>query len=234
MNSKSAIIIGCLAIASLLFIFSHGLPARADSQSTQAVVHLPEPDSSGKMTVEQALSMRRSVRKFAEQSISMEQLSQLLWSAQGITDKRGLRTAPSAGALYPLELYIVAKNIDGLASGIYKYMPDNRKLTLINQGGKIEELSQAAGNQSWITDAAAVVAITGVYERTAAKYGDRAIRYVNIETGCAAENIYLQATAIGLGTTLVGAFADDKVTDVLGLKIDEYPLALMPVGYPAK
>ncbi|MEE9139802.1 MAG: SagB/ThcOx family dehydrogenase [Alphaproteobacteria bacterium] len=196
-------------------------------------VALPEPRQAGPLSVEAALSSRRSVRDFAKGPLTLAEVSQLLWAAQGITDPEGYRAAPSAGALYPLEVYLVAGEVAALEAGIYKYDPLRHRLTLMQLGDRRAELAAAALDQDWMADGAAVLVIAAVPERTERKYGDRANRYVPMEAGHAAENVYLQAAALGLGTTVVGAFRDAQVKAVVGMARDERPLCLLPVGRPA-
>lgn len=202
-------------------------------------IRLPDPDTSGRVPVERALAARRSVRAFAPEALSIDALGQLLWAAQGVTREApgvrggGLRTAPSAGALYPLELLVAAGNVTGLAPGLYRYVPSAHALTREDDRDLRAELATAAFGQRWIAGAPALILVAGVVERTAAKYGDRAGRYVHVEVGAAAENVYLQGEALGLGTTLVGAFRDAEVKRVAGLAPDEDPFAILPVGKPA-
>jgi SagB-type dehydrogenase family enzyme len=159
-------------------------------------------------------------------------VSQLLWAAQGITAAGGLRTAPSAGALYPLELHVVAARVEGLVPGVYRYVPDSHKLRLEIGGTLVPALSRAAFGQQAIVDAAAVFVIAAVEERTAQKYGARAGRYVTFEAGAASQNLALQAAAQGFGTVVIGAFDDGAVARALRLAPGERPIALMPIGRP--
>jgi SagB-type dehydrogenase family enzyme len=205
-----------------------GLPTGGEKMKTSEFFKLPEPRLSGKISVEEALSKRRSVRDYSQDSLSIEEISQLLWSAQGITVKWGGRTAPSAGALYPLEIYVVAGEVKGLKPGLYHYDPEKHVLTKKVDGDLREKLTQASLDQDEITKAPATFVITAVYERTMKKYEERGIQYVHMEVGAAAENIYLQAEALNLGTVFMGAFDDDKVKKALEIK--EEPLAIMPVG----
>lgn len=184
------------------------------------------------MSVESTLKKRRSIRQFSKQSLSLPDLSQLLWAAQGMTARNGGRTAPSAGALYPLELYVVAGKVDSLPAGLYHYQPRGHRLQDMAAGDLRKSLAAAALDQAWIRRAPAVLVITGVYERSAKKYGERARRYTHIEVGHAAQNVYLQAAALALGTVIVGAFDDAEVGRILGLPADHRPLALLPVGHP--
>jgi SagB-type dehydrogenase family enzyme len=193
-------------------------------------IPLPAPDREGSLPVESALQQRRSVRHLSPASLSLPQVAQLLWAAQGITDDYGFRTAPSAGALYPLEVYLVAGAVEQLPAGLYHYNPKRHELTLQQTGDFRKQLSDAAFQQHYVHNAPAVLVITGIYARTAHKYGARAKRYVHIEAGSVAQNVYLQVTSLGLGTVYVGAFDDSAVQQVLGLPADHEPMALMPIG----
>ncbi len=193
-------------------------------------ISLPEPVRSGEKSLETLLQQRRSVREYKEAALDLSAIGQLLWAAQGITDPQGLRTAPSAGALYPLELYVVAGNVGGLSPGVYHYYPDRHRLQQTEAGDLRHMLARAALAQPWIKAAAAVVVITAVYDRTTRKYGERGIRYVHMEVGHAAQNLFLQTEALGLATVVVGAFDDDAVATVLKLPTDVQPLMLLPVA----
>ena len=141
-----------------------------------------------------------------------------------------MRTSPSAGALYPLEVYLVAGQVQELPKGIYKDRPHGHELVMVGEGDKRSDLSAAALGQSCIKAGSINIVLTAVYERTARKYGNRAERYVHMEIGHAAQNIYLQAVALGLGTVVVGAFDDERVKKVLMMETDEDPLCIMPIG----
>lgn len=195
-------------------------------------VALPEPRLVGEVSVERALALRRSVREFAREPLSLSAVSQLLWAAQGITDPSGLRTAPSAGALYPLEVYLVVGAVSGARPGVYRYDPRRHRLVLVAEGDARKGVAEAALGQSWVAEAPAIVVLAAVYQRTARKYGERAARYVHMEAGHAAQNVYLQAGALGLGTTMVGAMRDEELARVLGLPNQAKPLGLLPVGKP--
>jgi SagB-type dehydrogenase family enzyme len=201
-----------------------GLPAEDSSLS------LPEPAHDGDISVEKALLERRSVRSYKEGVLTLKELGQLLWAAQGITDPTGKRTAPSAGALYPLEIYAVVGKVEGLDPGVYKYRPESHSLTKVTDGDQRKALSQVALNQSYVTQGAIDIVITAVYERVTVKYGERGIRYVQLEAGHAAQNVCLQVVALKLGTVPIGAFDDDGVKKVLSLPDEEAPLYILPVG----
>lgn len=198
--------------------------------ATARSIRLPELMDRDGLPVTEAIRKRRSVRKFGSRALSLSEVSQLLWAAQGITDPRGFRTAPSAGALYPLEIYLVAGNVTDLVPGIYKYRPQRQILSTILEGNRMSQLTTAAYHQDCVGGASAALVICAVYERLASKYGDRAVRYAHIEVGHAAQNVYLQATSLKLGTVIVGAFDDDAVRQVVNGASDERPLAIMPVG----
>ena len=202
------------------------------SASEDAEIALPAPRLEGDVAVERALALRRSRRAFAPDALALADAAQLLWAAQGITDAEEKRTAPSAGALYPLEVFLVAGAVSGIPPGVYRYDPKRHQLSRVRSGDVRGEVAQAALGQDWIAKAPAIVVIAGDYLRTAWKYGKRAPRYVHIEVGHAAQNVYLQAVALGLGTTMVGAFRDDELMRVLGLASRTEPLGLLPVGKP--
>lgn len=190
---------------------------------------LPAPRHDSRTALEKVLFHRRSVREYQARPLTLAELSQLLWAAQGITFPGGYRTAPSAGALYPLEVYVVVGSVTDLASGIYKYLPAKHQLMNVGSEDKRFSLRQAALDQSSISEAGAILVFCAVYQRTTGKYGQRGIRYVHMEAGHAAQNVYLQAESLYLGTVVLGAFDDAQVKDVLSLK-EEEPLYLMPVG----
>ena len=200
----------------------------ADEDKT--MIKLPEPARDGDVSIEEALSKRRSVRSYAEGPLTLGEVSQLLWSAQGITSQRGLRAAPSAGALYPLELYIVVGDVSDLPAGIYRYEPRGHGLVKVAEGDVRADLSAASLRQESVANSAVSFVFGAVFQRTAAKYGDRAERYVHIEIGHAAENLHLQAVSLDLGTVMVGAFQDERVKKVVQMAADENPLLIMPVG----
>ena len=200
------------------------------SPEQASVINLPEPRYDSDVSIEQSLLNRRSIRSYTGEPLTLQEVSQLLWAAQGVTDPGGLRTAPSAGALYPLELYLVVGDVEDLTSGVYRYEPDGHQLVKTMDGDQRAGLAEAALGQSWVEEGAISIVFTGVYERTTGKYGERGIRYVHIEVGHAAQNLCLQATAMGLGVVTVGAFSDEQVTELLNLPEDEQPLYIIPVG----
>ena len=187
---------------------------------------LPEPRRKGGCSVEEALEKRRSERRFTPQVLSWEQISQLLWAGQGAVGK--YRTAPSAGALYPLEIYLVTKE------GVYHYKPEKHEVEQTFKGDVRPQLSQAALNEESIEEAPINIIVAAVYQRTERRYRERAARYVHFEVGHVAQNIHLQAVALGLGSFPIGAFYDEQVQKVLSLPKNEQPLYIVPVGYPAE
>ena len=199
-------------------------------ETTEQTVKLPAPKTDGTTSVEKALRERRSIRDFSKQLLSITETSQLLWAAQGVTDSQGRRTAPSAGALYPLQLYLVAGDVASLTKGIYKYHPDGHEIIRTVEGDKRMELSGAALGQTAVRDAAAVLLITAIYGKTSARYGERGIRYVHIETGHVGQNICLQAVALKLGAVVIGAFDDALVKRIANLPPQEEPLYMAAIG----
>lgn len=193
-------------------------------------VPLPPPRLDGGASLERALAERRSVREYAPGALTLPQVAQLLWAAQGVTHRDGARTAPSAGALFPLELYLVAGEVRDLAPGVYRYAPGRHQLEPVAAGDLRRRLCATALAQECVAAGAAVVVFTAVERRTTRKYGPRGVRYVHIEVGHAAQNLALQATALGLGSVTVGAFDDAAVARLLNLPEGEAPLYLMPVG----
>ncbi len=190
------------------------------------VIQLPRPVHTGKTSLEETILRRESVRNFTSKPLTLQETSQLLWAAQGVTRKWGGRAAPSAGALYPLEVYLAT------AEGFFHYLPARHQLVRLSSQNLLKDLCQAALGQACTRDAPAVIVLTAVHERTSGKYGPRAERYIAMEAGHAAQNILLQATALGLGAVPVGAFYDDPVQKALGLPGDHRPLYLIPVGHP--
>jgi SagB-type dehydrogenase family enzyme len=194
------------------------------------MIQLPAPVYDAKYDLNQALQHRRSVREYRDQPLSPSELGQLLWAAQGVTTLGGFRTAPSAGALYPLEAYAAVGHVEGIPAGIYKYDPKHHTLQKKHDGDRREKLAAASLDQHWMARGAAMIALSAVFGRTTTRYGERGDRYVFMEAGHAAENVWLEAVALNLGTIVVASFSDAEVKKILGLPDDEQPLYLMPVG----
>jgi SagB-type dehydrogenase family enzyme len=192
---------------------------------------LPEAKLDGDMSLEAAMQMRRSVRDYGRRPLTLAEVGQLLWAAQGISGPRSYkRTAPSAGGLCPLELYVLIGEVEGIATGLYHYQAGEHMLICLHDRDLRLALAQAAVEQMWLAEAAVVIVFAAVYERTTVKYGERGVRYVHMDVGFASENLHLQAVALGLGTVVMGAFVDEQVHKVMGLAEDERPLIMMPVG----
>lgn len=217
------LVIISLSLNSALFVLQGALA------QSEVPIELPQPQLTGHVSVEQALQSRRSVRDFRSKSLRLDEVSQLLWAAQGVTYRR-LRTAPSAGALYPLDVYVVVGRVEGLEAGAYRYDPQRHTLEIVTAGDLRKRLSRAAFGQEWVHEGAIALVFTAQYEKTVAKYGDRGIRYVHVEAGHAMQNVYLQAESLGLGTVTIGAFSDGSVKEILQLDDEYQPLGIMPVG----
>ena len=195
----------------------------------QKEVKIPSPVLKGRVSLEETLAKRRSRREYKEKALTLQEVAQLLWAAEGMTADWGGRTTPSAGATFPLEVYLVAGNVENLAAGLYHYQPSSHSLVKVLEGDLRKGLARAALGQRMVAEAPVTIVIAAVYQRTTGRYGDRGIRYVHMEVGHCGQNVYLQAEAMGMGTVAIGAFSDRMVKDVL--KIKEEPLYLMPVGY---
>jgi SagB-type dehydrogenase family enzyme len=189
-------------------------------------VILPKPRLKSNISLEEALNNRRSVRQFKSVDLKLEDISQILWAAQGITEiSTGFRTAPSAGALYPLELFIVKSD------GLFHYVPEGHKLKKLSSSDLRSELMKASLSQKSVSEAPVDIVITAIFERTTVKYGDRGVRYIYMEAGHACQNILIEAVVLELGAVPIGAFSDTDVQKVLGLPKDYTPLYVVPVGY---
>ena len=200
-------------------------------EPTASVIKLPKPRYHSDTALETTLLKRRSIREYKNHVLTISDVSQLLWAAQGINDKKNkYRTTPSAGALYPLEIYVLNGNSEGIDKGIYKFRPFYHDLIQTGVQDVIRELSQAALYQEWMVNAAMILVITADYQRTTKWYGQRGRQYVLMEAGHAAQNIHLQCVALDLGTVVIGAFDDDLVSGCLDLPDNEDPLCIMPVG----
>ncbi len=218
----------CLLVLCLVFPAACNPAEEPSVPDNPARRKLPPPFSTGTMSVEEAIRARRSIRSFADQPLTDEALSQLLFSAQGITEpRRGLRAVPSAGATYPLDLYLLT------ADGVFRYIPADHTLESVSTADRRKELAAACLGQSFVARAGAVFAIAAVPARTSRRYGGRAMMYIHMEAGHAAQNLHLQAVALKLGSVPVGAFDDAAVARILGLDgVNTIPLYIVPVGVP--
>ena len=199
-------------------------------------MNLPKPILKGEVSVEEAIKHRRTIRSYLSKPLTLEQLSQIFWAAQGITEDRGYkRSAPSGGALYPMDIYaIVGDNgVKGLNAGIYHYDPHKHSALLITEGDFREDVARTALSQMWMARAPLNLVITSEYSRITSKYGTRGERYAMIEAGHIGQNIFLQAEALGLRAGIVGAFHDNDVIRVIKISRSHEPLLILPVGYGA-
>ncbi len=196
-----------------------------------ARVKLPHPRLDGEMSVEKALRQRRSVREFRKgRGLTIEEVSQLLWAAQGITHPDGFRTSPSAGATYPLETHLVVGDVQGLSAGLYHYDPVGHDLVETASGDKRKQIAVGSLDQTAVQEAPILIVVAAVLERTTTKYGTRGVRYVHFEAGHVAQNVALQAAALGLACVTVAAFRDEEVKRAMKLGEAEEVLYLIPVG----
>lgn len=231
--SRTAAVMACFAALAAAAVPGCGAERRENDNGITPAngekISLPAARQEGEVSLEAALAARRSRRSFGDGPLTLEAAAQLLWAAQGITDsRRGFRAAPSAGATFPLETYLVAGDVTGLEPGVYRYRPAEHALEPVRAGDIREALAAAAHGQTMVARAPATIAFAAVYRRTADRYGARAERYVHMEIGHAGQNVYLQAEALGLGTVAVGAFRDEAAGEALGITA---PLRyLLPVG----
>ncbi len=224
---------------SLVLVFSacsHSGGSQQDEHSGDLVRvgQLPPALTDGEISFEQAIFNRSSVRRFSEQQLSLQQAGQLLWAAQGLSVdgiSSSTRTAPSAGATHPMEIYLAAGSVEGLDPGLYRYDYLNHGLEMLLPQDIRDDLARAALNQSFIADAPVSIILAAEYERTTSRYGDRGVRYVHMEVGHITQNILLQAEALNLGALAVGAFNDQEVKTLLN--IAEEPLMIIPAGEAA-
>jgi SagB-type dehydrogenase family enzyme len=195
---------------------------------------LPQPSTKGQVSLEETISRRRTIRSFSPASLTLEQVSQLLWAAQGITEERGFkRAAASGGALYPMDVYAVVgkTGVEGLQPGVYHYEPESHGVSLLFEGDPREHLARASLHQMWMARAPVNLVVTAEYGRITSKYGERGVRYALMEAGHVGQNIFLQAEALGLGAGIVGAFHDEEVIQVIRIPNSHEPLLIMPVGH---
>ncbi len=208
-------------------------------KDTPLTYQLPQPQLKSEMSVEEVMEKRRSLRHFVDKSIDASDVAQVLWAAYGITQKAnhkqlrgGFRTAPSAGALYPLEIYLLVGKVDGIDPGVYRYNAESHQIEQTIDHDVKQDLAAAALNQKMIHEAPACLFYSAIYERTTEKYGGRgAERYVCMDLGHSAQNVYLQVESLHMGTCAIGAFSDEKVRKVMHLPDKETPLYIMPFGY---
>lgn len=227
----------------VLFMVRGKEPLGTHNSPAGGVVYLPPPKKITEMSVEESILHRRSIREFTADPLKLEHFSMVLWSAFGITEPRQeLRASPSAGATYPMEIYVVigekSVEIKGdlyLEAGVYKYDPFTHSIKLVKKGDFRGDLASAALGQQWVEEAPISIVICAVFERTTRVYGKRGeVRYVPMEVGHAGQSIYLMSTALGYGTVAVGAFYDEQVARIVSAARDEIPLYIMPIGVPKR
>lgn len=234
MIARTALVVGLLA-CSMSDTTAGGSSPDGAAGGELATQLLDSPRLEGPRSLEASLAGRRSVRSFQSTALTLQQVSQLLWAAQGVTDpERGLRAAPSAGALYPLEIDLIVFGTEGLEDGMYRYIAGQHQLRLRQRGDLRPALQSASLGQGALNEAPVVLVLWGVPSRTAARYGGRASRYVYLEAGHAAQNALLQAEALGLAGVPIGAFDDAALHRALGASPGEEPLYLLPFGRPAE
>ncbi|HUV72280.1 MAG TPA: SagB/ThcOx family dehydrogenase [Clostridia bacterium] len=192
---------------------------------------LPKPATKGEISLEESLAKRSSVRKFKEQLLSLEEVAQLLWAAYGLTEVG--RTAPSAGGIYPLSLYLIARKVKDLEPGVYRYWPEGHRLSEIEIGDIGKELREVTFGQSFVSQAPICLVVAADFGKATDKYGKKGDSYVYIEVGHLGENVYLQAQSLGLGTVAVGAFDEKLARNLFNISENEEVLYLMPVGWPS-
>lgn len=200
-----------------------------EKKGSNMIIKLPPFSTKGNISLEEAILKRRSIRSFKEDELSLNEISQILWSAQGITKKTdyiNLRSAPSAGAIYPITVFVVKKD------GVFEYLPEEHSLKPITQKDIRTELSKASLNQRFIEKAPLSLILCADYSKITKKYANRGIQYAHIEVGHIAQNINLQAVALGLGSVCVGAFEDEKVSKVAFLPSSCRPIYIIPIGKP--
>jgi SagB-type dehydrogenase family enzyme len=196
-------------------------------------IKLPAPATKGTVSVEEALQNRRSTRKFANRSLELAQISQLLWAGDGINNPQGKRTAPSGRAAYPIDLYLVAgeRGVTNLAPGVYRYVVADQALEPVAKGEFRPAVAKACNSQAWMTEAPVILVISGDYKRSEAKNGEQGTLFTHLEAGLIAQNIFLQAGALGLGAGIAGGMNDKALGQALKLPQADIPFLAMPVGY---
>jgi SagB-type dehydrogenase family enzyme len=238
-KKKLVLIILIIVFISVLslYYFSGQKKSVYTNRNIISITSLPSPVLTGNISVEEAIQNRRSVRTFSNESITIGNLSQILWAAQGITDNQSsLRAAPSAGQVYPLEIYIIIGNngVSGLENGVYHYVPSNNTLEKLLNGDLKSDLSGIANGQPWVKQAPIDILITGNYLKMVDKYGDKDLstRFVDLEAGHVGENIYLESESLGLVTVSLGSFNEKQLVQLLNIPNNETPLYIFPVGHP--
>ena len=202
---------------------------KLEIKNNNLLINLPKPSLKGEISFEEAVLKRRSVRSYSDEPLKIEEVSQLLWASQGITDfDYNFRTTPSAGALYPLSIYIVVENVENLDSGIYKYLPESHSVEKIKEGNFRNDIYENSLKQSSIKESSLIIIICADYQITRNKYKEHAEKYVHMESGHVGQNIYLQSVSLNLGVVAVGAFDNQEIKNIINSK--EVPIYIFPIG----
>ena len=225
-----AVVMTVLALTCYAIIRERSRPVDTMTVAARKIIQLPPARLDSATSIEKSLVDRRSIREYNKKPLTLEDIGQLLWAAQGITHDRISRTAPSAGGLYPLETYLVAGKVDSLEPGVYRYLPEGHRLALELSGDLRRKLCNESLYQDPVAEAPASIVFSAVFSRTTGKYGKRGIRYVHMEAGIAAQNVSLQSVSLNLETVIIGAFDDEGVRRVLAMTAEVEPLIIMPVG----
>jgi len=233
-NVRQFAILAIVTGLAALFLAIMAVSENSD-QTASETISLPQPKTDGGISVEKALFERRSIRSFSNESLTLDEISQLLWASQGVTDDKGHRTSPSAMATYPLEFYLLAGNVTGLPAGVYHYNPTGHNLSVISLGNKIPEMfnSSMGGREDWRKSSPTIFIVTGVFERMNKSPGEDMSRFVYIEAGTASENLLLEVVSLGLGATYTAGFDENKTREFLALDSGEEPIGVIPVGRKA-
>ena len=219
-----------ISVSFWVFSTSISCKEKGIMQKQNQIIKLPEPKFKSSISIEEAINKRRSIRKFDDSPLEINEISQLLWAAQGINTSDGRRTVPSAGATYPLEIYLASRKINGLDKGLYKYNPQSHSLIPIKYGDISSDIANSTLQKNIIYSATAIFIITADFERTTSVYGSRGNIYVYFEVGHAAQNLSLQAVGLKIGSVMIGAFDEKELKRLLGLPINETPLYIIPCG----
>jgi SagB-type dehydrogenase family enzyme len=223
------VIIAALAVVQLASVEETVIAATCSNDSGQSRIALPEPAFKGKI-LEDAISERRSGRNFSSEKISLSELSMLLWAGSGITSEQGLRSAPSAGALYPIDIYVVPNRVGGASCGVYRYLPKNHELVLVKEGKFAGRFYNISYGQSHVGNAALLMVLVSTPARTTSKYGEIGAEYVLIEVGHIAQNILLEANSIGVESVPVGGFDREQTDTILGLDSEKEAIYIIAAG----
>ncbi len=231
------LIIAFIAVVSAFYLSEPKKTVYTATGNVISITTLPSPQLTGNISVEEAIQNRRSARRYSNEPLSINNVSQILWAAQGITNNQSsLRAAPSAGQVYPLEIYLVAGSdgVSGLEEGFYHYVPSNNTLEKLINGDLRADLSSIADDQPWVKQAPVNILITGNYQKMIDKYTDKELctRFVDLEAGHVGENIYLQSETLGLVTVSLGSFNETQLKQLLQLPGNETPIYIFPVGHP--